>query len=476
VTLQSLSYFVALLAIWLLAYPVRNPRHRQLLLLAASYLFYATWGLGFLAILIASSMMNYAWGRLLRHRCTVGCLWTGVALNLSLLALFKYLAPLTGEFSPGSVLDHFMRRIAMPVGISFWTFQALSFLFDVYREEEVDPSLVEFCLYLAFWPTVLSGPVCRLPEMLPHLRAVSAPTWDDVSTGTHRLVIGLFMKLVLAKLLVAGAASMDGGEGVDYGFDQIMAGWGGLDVWFLAIGFGFQLFFDFAGYSHIAIGTARLFGIRLAENFDHPYLSTTPSIFWTRWHMSLSFWIRDYVFLPLAVVRREIWWRNLALAGSMILFGIWHGATAPFILWGAYHGILLVAHRQVQGIRKRWKINLPTRIDSLVSWIVTFLAVCLGWIFFRAHSVHQAALMFRAILSAGSYTHLALRPDFYIITALVVLAYFVCCSIEAGLRRVQEDSPIARLIWLGSPLVYAVSLILIVIFSGQESLFVYFQF
>ncbi len=139
----------------------------------------------------------------------------------------------------------------MPVGVSFWTFQALSYLFDVYREEDLDPSLTEFCLYMAFWPTVLSGPVCRLPDMLPQFRESSAPTWDDISIGAHRLVIGLFMKMVLADVLGAGLLA---GQGVAYGFDEITAGWGGLDVWFLAIGFGFQLFFDFAGYSHIAIG------------------------------------------------------------------------------------------------------------------------------------------------------------------------------------------------------------------------------
>src|SRR5262249_38702440 len=150
----------------------------------------------------------------------------------------------------GSVLGRLGHSIVMPVGISFWTFQALSYLFDVYREDEADPSLLEFCLYMAFWPTVLSGPVCRLSEMLPQFRQTRSPAWDDISNGTRRLILGLVMKLVLAGILGAG---LKAGEGVAYGFDQINEGWGGLDVWFLAIGFGFQLFFDFAGYSHIAI-------------------------------------------------------------------------------------------------------------------------------------------------------------------------------------------------------------------------------
>src|SRR5262249_504073 len=349
----------------------------------------------------------------------------------------------------------------------------LSYLFDVYREDESDPSLIEFCLYMAFWPTVLSGPVCRLPDMLPQFRDSSGPGWDDVAVGTHRLVVGLFMKLVMAELLASGIHS---GEGVVSGFDQIRAGWGGLDVWLLAIGFGFQLFFDFAGYSHMAIGTARLFGIRLAENVDKPYLSTTPSMFWTRWHMSLSFWIRDYVFLSLATVRREPWWRNFALALSMVVFGIWHGATAAFVLWGAYHGVLLVLHRQVQAFRKRWKVKIPPAIDSIGSWAVTFFAICLGWIFFRAHGLGQIAGMLQAIVTPRAYFHSALRPDFYLVTLIVVLGYFAFTGIQALAARLAESAGFARFLWLGSPVFYATSLILVAIWSRQESLFVYFQF
>ncbi len=236
------------------------------------------------------------------------------------------------------------------------------------------------------------------------------------------------------------------------------------------------MFFDFAGYSHIAIGSARLFGVRLAENFDRPYLSTTPSIFWTRWHMSLSFWIRDYVFLPMAILRRETWWRNVALVFSMVVFGIWHGATACFILWGLYHGILLVAHRQIQAARKRWKVKIAPHVDSLVSWMFTFPAVCLGWIFFRAHSVRQVALMLGAVLSPHTYVHPALRPNFYIETSLVILSYFVYVGIEYASSQIPEESLLQRLMWLASPLYYAAALILIVIWSRQESLFVYFQF
>jgi alginate O-acetyltransferase complex protein AlgI len=470
---QSLSYLLFVLVLWLLALALRTAKSRQVLFLIASYVFYASWGLGFLAILLASSLMNYWLGRMLRRHPTSGRLWFGIGLNLLLLALFKYLPPLYGDVLNHSTMAGLVRNIVMPVGISFWTFQALSYLFDLYREEELDPTLIEFCLYMAFWPTVLAGPVCRLPEMLPQFRQNHAPAWGNVAEGTRRILLGLFMKMFLAQLLLLG---INPGEGVAAGFDQINRGWGGLDVWMLAIGYGFQLFFDFAGYSHIVIGTALLFGIRLQENFDRPYLSTTPSMFWTRWHMSLSFWIRDYVFMPLATLRRARWWKHAALVLAMTLFGFWHGATAPFILWGAYHGLLLVGHRQAQQIQRRWNLPLPDYLGAFISWGVTFALISLGWIFFRAHDLQQVSHMLGAVFSPLSYRQMALRPNFYVVTALVILGYFIYCGVEALVARLNEQPWAHRLIWLLSPVRYAVVMFLVILWSKQESIFVYFQF
>jgi alginate O-acetyltransferase complex protein AlgI len=310
----------------------------------------------------------------------------------------------------------------MPVGISFWTFQGLSYLLDVYREEELDPSLLEFCLYMAFWPTVLSGPVCRLPSMLPQFRAAVGFSRDNFYAGARRVIQGLWMKMVLAQILGFGLRP---GEGVIGGFDQVQEEWGGVDVWLLAIGFGFQLFFDFAGYSHMVIGTARIFGIRLAENFDRPYFSTTPSIFWTRWHMSLSFWIRDYVFLPLASSLRDRRWPYVALVLSLALFGLWHGAKATLILWGIYHGLLLVLHRLGQQLKRWLTVAQSTHLGTVMSWCATFSLVSLGWIFFRAHDLGQALTMLRAVLSPSNYYQFALPGSLYVLISSVVISYFL---------------------------------------------------
>jgi alginate O-acetyltransferase complex protein AlgI len=459
----SLSFFAFTALVWFAVKILPGNRARQVLLLLASYAFYATFGWGFLILLIASSLTNYFFGRQLRRSPSPWLLWASVATNCLLLGFFKYVPQLvTGS---GSSL---FARLVMPVGISFWTFQALSYVFDMYRGEDLNPSLVEFCLYMAFWPTVLSGPITRLPEMLPQFRSIPNVRQSDISVGLQRIVVGLFLKVVLAQLLATGIRP---GEGVDFGFDGATTHWGGVDVWFLALGYGLQLYFDFAGYSHIVIGVARLFGFELPENFSHPYLSRTPSEFWTRWHMSLSFWIRDYLFLPLATLRTNMAWRYLSLVIAMTAFGLWHGFTWTYLLWGCYNGCLLVVHRVLQTARRRFAGRVAG--EDYLSWALTFMAILLGWILFRARDLSQAVAMLSSVMSPKGYLHLSLLPNYYLLTLAMVAAYFSF----AGLSELVSRSRSLR--WIGtalSPLYYAAALILVIIFSSQKSVFVYFQF
>lgn len=419
---QTIGTIVVVLLLMVVGWGLSSVKGRQILFLAASYLVYANWGLSFLLILIASSLMNYACGVALRRKPTAPRLWLGVTLNLLPLVFYKYLPALLDLGQVGSWEYELARQIIMPVGMSFWAFQGLSYLFDIYYEEELDPSVLEFCLYMAFWPTVFSGPVCRLPRMLPQFRQLPPFNWDDVSTGGLRIVQGVMMKYVLAHILGSGWRP---GEGVAAGFDQMKGGWSGIDVWLLGIGFGFLLFFDFAGYSHMVIGVARIFGIRLHENFDRPLLSTTPSIFWTRWHMSLSFWIRDYVFYPLAAAgRRYSWWPYVVFIISMTIFGLWHGAKWTYIVYGFYHGVVLVLHRLGQRIKQQFSFRLPRYLGAFLSWGATFLLVAVGFIFFRANDLTQAWAMVRAILTPAAYGHFAMPRSFYILTLTVVIGYF----------------------------------------------------
>jgi alginate O-acetyltransferase complex protein AlgI len=434
-TSELMGYAVGLVVVWLVAFRLRSVTLRQWLYLISSWIFYYTWGSWLIVVLIFSSLMNYGLGEWLKKRITSGRLWTGIFLNVALLSVFKYL-PLLGTVAPpGSSLSA-LQRIAFPLGVSFWTFQAISYLFELYREKELDPSLLEFCLYMSFWPTVLQGPICRMSSMLPQFRQDWSVSEDDLKTGVRRVAIGTLMSL-LALVMSGGLYA---GAGVDAAFNDTAKRLSGIDVWCLIIAYGFQLYFSFCGFSHIVIGAARLFGIKLHENFNRPYLSTTISSFWTRWHMSMSFWIRDFVFLPLATIRFEAWWRNLALVIAMFVFGIWHKGSVLLMMWGIYHGILLVLHRQWQEFRKWSGFKWSGPIATIVSWWLTFSAVCVGYIFFRSETVGQAMGMMSAIASFGSYGHLTLAPSLYLMTLLAAVGYFAVIGAGELLNRVGDST------------------------------------
>ncbi len=437
-TSALLLYGIGVLVLWLIAMRLRSVSARQGLYLMASWLFYYSWGGWLIVILIFSSLMNFALGEWLKRNISAARLWVGILFNLAFLSVFKYL-PLLGAVAPAGSPFALLKRMIFPLGVSFWTFQALSYLLELYREEELSSTLVEFCLYMAFWPTVLQGPICRMSSMLPQFRQDWAVSEDDLKTGVRRISIGVLMS-VLANVMAGGLYA---GSGVDAIFDnafstQNAARLSGIDVWFLIIAYGFQLYFSFCGWTHIMIGAARLFGIQLQENFNLPYLSTTISVFWTRWHMSLSFWIRDFLFLPLATARREVWWRNLSLVIAMFVFGLWHKGTLLLMLWGTYHGILLVLHRQWQESRKRLGFEWTGVVATAISWWLTFSAVCVGYIFFRAENARQSFAMLKALASLDTYRHLSLDHSFYVMTLLAFLGYFAVIGAGALLDRLAD--------------------------------------
>src|SRR5271163_5021333 len=450
-TIQLLFYAIGVAAVWLVAMRLRSVTARQALYLVASYIFYFSWGSWLIAVLLFSSLVNYGLGEWLKKNVTAARLWTGIIFNLALLSVFKYL-PLVSNVAPsGSPLVLF-KRILFPIGISFWTFEALSYLLELYREEELNPTLLEFCLYMAFWPTVIQGPICRMSSMLPQFRQDWAVSDGDLKTGVRRVSIGILM-VVISEVMSGGLYS---GAGVDAIFDHKAMGnaalqLSGTDVWCMIIAYAFQLYFSFCGYSHVVIGAARLFGIELQENFDRPYLSTTISVFWTRWHMSLSFWIRDFLFLPLATMRRSVWWRNFPLVIAMFVFGIWHigAGHAGFLMmiWGVYQGILLVLHRQWQEFRKRMGFEWSGALATGISWLLTFSAVCIGYIFFRANGFYQAFAMLKAMVSLRSYRHLSFDHSFYVMTFLAAAGYFVVIGAGALLDRLNGAG--LRESWLG---------------------------
>jgi len=448
---------------------VRSRNVRQAVLLISSIALYLTWQPWFAAVLFTSIIVNFLIGRWLRVTRHWLPLCVGVMFNLILLSAFKYVPDLTLHLLPAALQP--LARLALPLGISFWTFQALSYVFDLYRGEELDPSFAEFALYMAFFPVTISGPVCRMPDMLPQFRSEETTRWSDIAAGFRRIAIGFFL-MQLGKLLGQGILA---GDGIVSGFDHATQ-WTGPDVWCLTFGYGLQLFFDFAGYSHMAIGAAKALGVTVPENFERPFASTNPSIFWTRWHMSLSFWIRDYVFFPLAPLRRELWWRNLALALSMVVFGLWHKATLLFLIWGSYQGVLLVLHRQVQKLERRANWNPPTLWIPL-SWAATVVLISFGWIFFRANSTSQARAMLAAIVTPASYSSHFLSTSLYVLLAVLAGGYALALLITdaldhqpGGAEAVASKSSglvalIARWRWYWLPAVYALALLFVLMIT-----------
>jgi len=453
----ALLFFVARLRV---SVPVR-----QWLCLLSSYGFYVVVGRWAVCFLLLSTVINFGLGKLMKARLNAGTLWFGVILNVLFLSFFKYLPALLPH-SDGSAVTE-ITRIAMPLGISFWTFQAMSYLFDLYREEELDPSLREFALYMAFAPTVLSGPICRLGEMLPQFRVMKPATRLEVRGGLQRIWLGVFM-MAVARLLGAGLLP---DAGVDAGFAK--SGLHFLDVWVLTIGYGMQLFFDFAGYSNIVIGIARAYGFEIRENFESPYLSKSPSEFWTRWHMSLSFWIRDYLFMPLATQNKALWWRYLTLLFSMIVFGLWHKAAWTFVVWGAFQGCLLVIHRVFQKFVSSRDLDEQAEKISFLGLPYTYLVICLSWVFFRADSLSQAWVMFRTALkpSAG----FTLDVSFVWLVVGVVVCYFAVEAM-ADRRGRTEAMPFAWIPLEARFAAYALVAYVVFLRVIQARGFVYLQF
>ncbi len=467
-TTRVVAYALGVLALWLAGRAVPSPRGRQLLYLLASWAFYLGFGVWFFAVLLASSLFNFLWGRVVARRQTAGAVWVGIAANLLLLGTFKYLPPLAGQFASASGLLAGVAHLALPVGISFWTFQGLSYLMDQYRGEDLRPTLLEFLLYVAFAPTVTSGPISRLPEVLEQYRAPAAGTRADLSAGIQSVWAGLLM-IGLARLLGGGLS----GHGVDWGFGGAAGRLGGWDVWVLLVGYGFQLFFDFAGYSRVVIGIGRILGVRLPENFRRPFLSATPSEFWTRWHMSLSFWIRDYLFLPLATARAAVWWRNGALVLSMVVFGLWHRASLLFVAWGAYQGLLLLAHRLLQQWERRRGVRFEGRAAATVSWLVTFAAITLGWVLFRATDWSQASALLGAALWPFGAAR-SLPPGVYALVLGIAAGYFAVEALAGRLRGERE-----AMAWIPAGVryvCYGLIFYLALVFTSQPQTFIYMQF
>lgn len=442
-----------------------NDKHKNTLLLIASYFFYGSWSWKFLSLLAASTVVDFFCGQKIysskeqKHKKKF--LVLSVIFNLSLLGVFKYF-----NFFLSSLVDTLyffnitadisLLNIILPVGISFYTFQTMSYTIDIYRGNlKPVTNLKDFALFVSFFPQLVAGPIERAVHLLPQIINHPRITITSIKEGLYLILIGYYKKVFIADRCAPIADYYFNGKFIDLTLGNVLAG---------VLAFTFQIYGDFSGYSDIARGISKLLGYDLMLNFKMPYFSQNPSEFWKRWHISLSSWLRDYLYISLGGNRQGslYTYRNLFL--TMLLGGLWHGAAWNFIIWGIYQGLLLILHRV---ITTKVKINLPTYVNMFIMFIFT----CYGWLLFRAKSFSQIAEFTRGLtnlsISSIDINHLA-----QLLFLNIVLIY-----IQVKKYKTNNMNYILSQSWFKQGIIYSImimSIILLGKYSGSE--FIYFQF
>lgn len=382
---SSMAFLFGFLPAAVLCYfviPARWRSGRNGVLLLFSLVFYAWGGARLLPVLLAGCLVNWAAGLLLTpgRRCRRAVFWAALALNLLPLLYFKYTGFLVGNLNALG-LELAVPSLLLPAGISFFTFQSISYLADVYRGT-VPPErrLSRLALYTAFFPQLLQGPIVRYGDFRP-LLAGRRETIPEVSAGAVRFCFGLGKKVLLADALGSAANSAFAAG------DRLTVGL----AWIGSIAYTLQLYFDFSGYTDMALGLGRVFGLTLPENFDYPYIARSAGEFWRRWHITLSRWFRDYVYIPLGGNRRSRRRHLLNLLAVWLLTGLWHGAAWTFVAWGLYYAVLLIGEKYLWG-------GALERLPSPLRHVYALLLINFGWVLFRAGSLGQAGTVISAML------------------------------------------------------------------------------
>lgn len=474
---NSFTFIVFFLIVYLL-YRQLNHRAQNVLLLVASYIFYMSWNWKFLSLILLSTVVDYFCGIWVHNsktdfkkKCFVAL---SVCVNLSILGFFKYynffaenLVALTSTFgwTPGELT----MSIVLPVGISFYTFQTMSYSIDIYREEiKPERDFLNFALFVAFFPQLVAGPIERAKSLLPQIQNPRTISWKLIEKGAWMVMWGYFLKVfvadnaaVIADQVFAKSGTIPGGEAI-------------LGIY----AFAFQIFGDFAGYSSIAIGVAALMGISLRTNFLFPYFVTNPQDFWKNWHISLSSWLRDYLYIPLGGNRhgKGMLYRNLFL--TMLLGGIWHGAAWTFVIWGIFQGSILIIHRYFSPYISRWTENInfsgfEQKAIRVGKVLFMFQITCIGWLIFRAKSVDQIlnflnSMFFNISAYSPAILYYSLQLAFWVLPLLIIQYFQYRLGSQNSLRRFPRVSRYA--IYLG--IYYCI--VVFGQFGAKE--FIYFQF
>ena len=473
---NSIEFLLFLPLVFILYWMMqRSLRLQNLLIVGASYVFYGWWNTRFLILIAITTLCSYGAGRWM---CLIGnrskkakmINASNIVLNLAILAVFKYYNFFVGSFADlfGIDASGFAINVVLPVGISFYTFQALSYSIDVYKGKiEATRDLAEFAAYISFFPQLVAGPIERATNLLPQFQRSRTFSYTLAADGMRQMLWGFFKKLIVADNCA---------EFANYVFGNYHeAGIGGLTMFLGAVAFSFQIYGDFSGYSDIAIGTAKLFGIKLMRNFNVPYFSRDIAEFWRRWHISLNTWFVDYVYIPLGGSRAGV---QKTIRNTFVIFllsGLWHGANWTFVTWGAYHALLFVPLILLKKNRRFMDVVAAERMipsaTEIVQMSATFVLAAFGWIIFRADSITMAWDYFVTMCATiNSYYPLGEHArDFVYIAILLVVEWMS--------RRQTHALAIVPIRWQWlRMLFYAAFFIWLYMNRGNQVTFIYFQF
>jgi alginate O-acetyltransferase complex protein AlgI len=477
VLFNSLEFFLFLPIVFLLYWFVFNKslRLQNLLVLVASYFFYGWWSWKFLCLLALSTLLDYIYGFWVaspNNKKAKLFLWLSIINNLGILGLFKYYNFFAVEFQKdfellGLHTNPVLLTVALPIGISFYTFHGMSYVFDIYRGKQQPVSnFVDYAVFVSFFPLLVAGPIERASHLLPQVQKSRSFNYTQAVEGCRLILWGLFKKVVIADSL-AGIVDNIFDHYTEYNGASLIVG---------AVAFSFQIYGDFSGYSDIALGTAKLFGFELLINFKFPYFSRDIAEFWRRWHISLSSWFKDYLYIPLGGSKHG---KLKAVRNTFIIFlvsGFWHGANWSYIFWGFFHGLLFLPLL----LLKRNRINTNTvaegkifpSIKELFQLSLTFCLVTIGWVFFRSKSISEAWDFIVRIFNnhfLDLKTVQGLNSSIFCLVILVVVEWLQRFKTHA-LEINHIKSKILR--WI----IYFLILIMIVFFGGKSETFIYFQF
>jgi D-alanyl-lipoteichoic acid acyltransferase DltB (MBOAT superfamily) len=461
-----LVFFAVVYAGYLL---LPSPRAQNILLLAASYFFYGWAAPKYLALLGLYTVVTYAVAVGIeasdRQRIRKALLVAGILINLAVLGYFKYFNFFVGEFFRalqilGIPAQRTTLEIFLPIGVSFFTFQSIAYMVDVYhRKVPAVRDIIVFGVFKAFFPQLVAGPIERAEHMMPQLERARWVTREDLLQGAYWMALGFFLKCVIADRLASYA---------DYQFAVLAGPYRGPLAAFDAVSaFGLQIYSDFAGYTYIALGIARLMGIQLQRNFLGPYLACSIQEFWRCWHVTLSSWLRDYLYIPLGGSHRGTFRTHLNLIITMGLGGLWHGASWNFVLWGLFHGAGLAVHRALAPSFG----GLPDWLRRYGGWSLTLLFVMFGWSLFRVASMSEFTALWHRAFSPGEVSPVDLQA-----TAVIASFGFVILMVQWLEERHPERPLVARAAWHWNVCMLTAMTLSVVAVGFSDHRFIYFQF